>query len=397
MRKGNGNGWRFVGLDDLLEYVKKAIEDFKRYGIRPTVRLLFYRLADTYKVIQHSHRAYKNLDAHLTKWRNQGLIPYEDIADEERKPLPGEPVITTLGSFRDEVAWHIQYLLESLERIAEVPMWYGQKHYIEIWVEKKGGKGLFEWTNQKWKVTVFASKGYTSVTALYEAAQRLRDAAQHGKKPVILYFGDWDPSGLDIDRHIKHYLREVFKVDVEVVRVALTPELAARYKLPTIPPDDPNYKRCLRDPRYPRFKELCERYGIEPNVIELESIINVNPQVFKELVDRAIERYFDREVYQRVKELERERREWIPIVREILQRVLEELSDENLRVSALRRRHGLSETAARVLLLIRELKTVRPTDLAREYARRYSVSFASAKVIVSRALRELKQKRLVDL
>ena len=75
--------------------------------------------------------------------------------------------------------------------------------------------------------------GFSSVTFLYSAAETI---GYYGKPTYIYYFGDHDPSGVDISRVVNKDLRG-FAPDVPISfeRVAVTPEQITDWDLPTRP------------------------------------------------------------------------------------------------------------------------------------------------------------------
>ena len=77
------------------------------------------------------------------------------------------------------------------------------------------------------------SRGYASLSYLYEAAQAIR---HQGKPAYIYYFGDWDPSGVDIPRNIEEQLRLLSDdADITFIRVAVQPWQMDTWHLPTRP------------------------------------------------------------------------------------------------------------------------------------------------------------------
>jgi hypothetical protein len=52
---------------------------------------------------------------------------------------------------------------------------------------------------------------------------------------VVLYFGDFDPSGVDIERDLSERLGKYMAGDFTVRRVALTDEQIIKYDLPPMP------------------------------------------------------------------------------------------------------------------------------------------------------------------
>ena len=70
-------------------------------------------------------------------------------------------------------------------------------------------------------VRLLANRGYSSVTAMYDAAERFSEAWDAGKKPVVINLGDHDPSGIDITRDIDDRLNLMSNgADPTVERVA---------------------------------------------------------------------------------------------------------------------------------------------------------------------------------
>ena len=94
------------------------------------------------------------------------------------------------------------------------------------------------------------NKGYGSTTAAYGAAQRVKAKLESGKKFChILYFGDHDPSGLDMVRDIHDRLNVMNVTEsFEVNHIALTTTQVDYYK-----PSENKIKRDkygkLKDPR----------------------------------------------------------------------------------------------------------------------------------------------------
>src|SRR2546426_59180 len=70
-------------------------------------------------------------------------------------------------------------------------------------------------------VDLVVGRGYNSVTQLKNLADSLRDSEP--EKTVFLYFGDYDPTGIDIDRSINE-APELEGIFDEFRRVALTRE-----------------------------------------------------------------------------------------------------------------------------------------------------------------------------
>jgi hypothetical protein len=70
--------------------------------------------------------------------------------------------------------------------------------------------------------------GYSSQTFVDEVTKFVQ---KDGRESILIYAGDFDPSGMDIDRD---FVERGMCFD-DVVRVALTAEIVAEYDLPPMP------------------------------------------------------------------------------------------------------------------------------------------------------------------
>jgi len=70
------------------------------------------------------------------------------------------------------------------------------------WVEKDAISSILKRVTHTYGVYLVVNKGYSSSTAMYNAYNRFMRAIRAGKKVAIKYFGDHDPSGLDMVRDI---------------------------------------------------------------------------------------------------------------------------------------------------------------------------------------------------
>ena len=81
---------------------------------------------------------------------------------------------------------------------------------------------------------VMVFRGYSSLSFLHSLAEEMR---HDGRPAFVDYFGDWDPSGKDIERAaIKEVREQAADVDIYFERIAVTPQQIAGLRLPTRPP-----------------------------------------------------------------------------------------------------------------------------------------------------------------
>lgn len=141
--------------------------------------------------------------------------------------------------------------------------WENQPIYAEVFIEKKAVQGIFQGVCDQNDIALGACKGYPSLTFLHETAKRFQD--HFDKELVILYFGDYDPSGEDIPRSIGENLARM-GVDVEIRRMALNLDQVRAWKLPHAPTKITDSRtanwdgigQVELDAAIPRLKKLCQ-------------------------------------------------------------------------------------------------------------------------------------------
>ena len=93
----------------------------------------------------------------------------------------------------------------AVPRVLSPAVWDEQNAYVEIWLEKDALAGVLVDVTQKWDVPLMVTRGFASLSYLHEAAETIRD---QNKPTYLYYFGDHDPSGVDIPRQVERRLRE---------------------------------------------------------------------------------------------------------------------------------------------------------------------------------------------
>jgi hypothetical protein len=283
--------WRLV-VDN---HVIPALHWFEEQGITPTLRTLFYRLVSL-EVIPNTKNSYKRLSKVLVKERKEGNIEWDAIADHGRLVLCNFD--DTYESPHDYIKRGIVHIKNAESRY-KIPRWYGQKHYVEVWIEKEALADTFESFLEGRDVRIVVNKGYAGWTFLNENANRLFEVqlTQGDKQIHVLYFGDFDPSGEDMDRHLVEAL-SYFNLDTYAVnfeRIAVTQDQIDEYNLPPTPEDSDTLDKLDKDSRKDRF---IDKYG-KLMAVELDALLAIVPDQFKQLVQESVDQNFDEDTYQR--------------------------------------------------------------------------------------------------
>jgi hypothetical protein len=204
-----------------MEALYAAISDVVLEEHPTTCRSVFYRLVSR-GVIEKSEGEYNNAVIRLlTKLRRSREIPFSWITDGtrlRRKPRSYDSLQSALAETRDAY---------------RRALWNDQEAYVEVWSEKDALTGVLYDVTSQWDVPLMVSRGYSSLTYLYSAAAEI---AEQDKPAYLYYFGDYDPSGIDISRKVERDLRD-FAPDAEIhfQRVAVTEEQIELFNLPTRP------------------------------------------------------------------------------------------------------------------------------------------------------------------
>lgn len=282
------------------EIIEESIKELKKYSSGITVRQLYYRLVAG--GTPNNIRYYKRVVGAMTKARWNNLIPFDAFIDRERS-VSGETkcevleVVEEVERAKDAIdVWLNTYFLNR---------WSNQPYYVEVWIEKKALQGVFEGPCNRKGVALSPCKGYPSLTFLSEASDRFDAATYVGQKPVIIYYGDYDPSGTNIPESIKKNLSEM-GTDVEIHRAALNPDQIEEMNLPGVPPK-------TTDSRSANWEGdvAVECDAIEPNKLS-------------EMCLCDIESYFDNDKYDELLRREKEEREeYVSLLKDYLKTVSE--------------------------------------------------------------------------
>jgi len=263
---------------DIISKVQTILKEYAGQGYRLSLRQLYYQLVAR-GYIENSIRSYRTTGSLISNARLAGLIDWAMIEDRGRESVmnshwksPAEIVRTAAHSFK-------------------VDRWEGQPCYVEVMVEKDALSGILEPVCQDLDIRFTANKGYSSSSALYEAAKRIEHAAARDLEVHLFYLGDHDPSGIDMTRDIQERLKQFTygKFDIETVRLALNYNQVQEWQ----PPENPAKEA---DSRY---KVYVDKFG--ESSWELDAI---EPATLADLVRDAVEDLIDDTIWDEVKSRE---------------------------------------------------------------------------------------------
>jgi len=276
---------------ELINQIINIVNDYCNQNITLTNRQIYYQLVAK-DIIPNADEIYKRICKIITDSKYAGLIDWDAIEDRGRTPLK-------------HPEWeNVKELIESAIYAYRLPRWKDQKYYVELYCEKQAMESIIKPIADKYHIYFGVNKGYSSSSTIYDLSKRIKNKIIEGKKTIILYLGDHDPSGLDMIRDINDRIREFITVDMElyadefnVEQLALNMEQINEYN----PPPNPAK---IKDPR---AKWYIKKYGNKS--WELDAL---EPRVLIDIAERGILKYLNKRKYNEwIRREEKEKKELI--------------------------------------------------------------------------------------
>ncbi|MBU2514537.1 hypothetical protein KJ966_24695 [bacterium] len=257
----------------LIEIADQICEEYAEKGFDLTLRQLYYQFVAR-DIIPNKEKSYKRLGSILNDARLAGYLDWDHMVDRTRN-LRGIYHYTDPADIINDTADDFA-----------IDKWAGQDYRVEVWVEKEALVGVVQQICNRLDVSFFACKGFVSQSEMWRAARRIRN--YDVDQVIILHMGDHDPSGIDMTRDNRDRL-ETFGAEAEVIRVALNMDQVRKYD----PPPNPAK---MSDSR---AKSYVNQYG--RSSWELDAL---DPEILMSLIKDYVDRYRDKELFEKQKELE---------------------------------------------------------------------------------------------
>lgn len=189
--------------EELCDHITDVVDAYQAQGYLLTLRQLYYQLV-TKNYIPNHQTAYKKLSSIKDDLCYSGRLDWNAIEDRGRVPYLEYWVTGIQNALQDTID---AYKLDRQR---------GQKVCVELWSEKDAISGILKRVTDKYHIKLCINKGYTSSSAIYQAYERFAKYMNQGIKVIVLYFGDHDPSGLDMVRDIESRLKMMLSNGVKI-------------------------------------------------------------------------------------------------------------------------------------------------------------------------------------
>lgn len=245
---------------DLIEATHTILKEIQPAGLRAVGYQLFVRGL----ILSMEKKHVDALGAQVVWAREQGIIPWPWIIDETREVErvstwddPEEIIRAAVNGYRKN--YHSD-----------------QPNRIRVVSEKATISGTLRPILDKYGIDFLVMHGFGSATALHDLAEY---SSESEKPLVLIYVGDWDPSGLCMSERDLPDRVDRYGGDVEIVRAALNEsDVGKNTKLPFFPLGSKT-----KDPRAKWFKE---NYGTRCWELDALSPVTLRKRVENAIVSR---------------------------------------------------------------------------------------------------------------
>ena len=239
-----------------------------------TLRQVYYQ-GVTQLLVQNDHSEYRRIGNIMERLRRAEILPWACIEDRTRTTSDKRGVPNLHAWLREQLEGMLNPAYYKRCYLQEQPV------YVEISVEKDALSQIVQNAAWMYCTRVTVTRGQISATALNNMADRFDLAIMNGKEPILLHFGDLDPTGVQIPLSIQNGLLRHHGIRANVRQVALTPAQCVEHNLPqsldSAKGDDPNFERWR------------QRFG-DHSPTELDAL---HPKILGDLVEQTLINVYD--------------------------------------------------------------------------------------------------------
>lgn len=253
IRRGRGKSAKTLRLVELARAIAEECQPITGRGIA-------YKLFTMGEIASMHTNEVRKVYAANGWARDHGIIPWEWIVDETREAesiptwaSPDERIASAIRNYRRDY-------------------WESQPLDVEVWSEKGTVRGVLRPILDRFGLTFRVLHGFGDKGTMHATAER---SIQSLKPCVVLYVGDWDPSGLYMSEADAPGRIAKYGGRVHFERIALTaPDL----------PDLPSFDAATKG-KDPRYRWFVERYGHQCWELDAMSPVDLRARVERQVVE----------------------------------------------------------------------------------------------------------------
>lgn len=205
----------------IREAVLALTEEFKTM----TVRQIFYALTVRGIVPKDETGGYRPVQTQVLKMRRDGLLPWAFVADASRWQRKPE----SFDSAEDAMS--------IIARTYRRNLWRSQDVRVEVWLEKDALASVVMEATAPWDVALMVSRGTSSATFLYDAAQAALRVWEHDRIVTHVFaLYDHDAAGKRCARTVERGLCvHAGSAAIDFTLLGVTEAQVEEWNLPTRP------------------------------------------------------------------------------------------------------------------------------------------------------------------
>jgi hypothetical protein len=215
---------------ELIEHAVAITEEYRKAGFDMTLRQLYYQFVAR-DLIPNSQKSYNKIGQIVRNARMGGMMSWETIVDRTRNLKKRPHWLTPSALLEQSSTWYGE------------DCWSDQPNRVEVWIEKDALVGVIEGVCERNDCPYFSCRGYTSMSEVWTASQRMLQYMERGQQVHIIHLGDHDPSGIDMTRDIHDRLDtfmhrwHLYNIgeQLQVHRIALNMNQVEEYSPPPNP------------------------------------------------------------------------------------------------------------------------------------------------------------------
>jgi len=249
----------------LLDMVQEVLAQYAEY-LPLTIRQIFYRLVAQYNYPK-TELDYKRLCRTTVNARRARLIRFGDIRDDG---------VTRLTASGFQGIADFEQIVRNTADAYSLHRAIGQQNRVIVLCEASGMAPQLARVANAYGIDVQSAGGFDGLQPKYDLAKSIvldaekRQGSLFTPKTILLHLGDHDPSGVcmfdvirdDVGAFVEQLAEsDDIAVEFEAVRIAVTEQHIADFRLPTAPPKD-------TDSRSKRFHgETVQCEALPPDVL----------------------------------------------------------------------------------------------------------------------------------
>lgn len=269
---------------DALDFTREYL---RRINRNATIRFIYYRIIEEAGIdLPLTKNVYESFLKMMTRARKdytnkENYILIQNIIDDTRN--------RNVERFFDWTKTDEDSFMEDIERsLTEMRRTYPYDKYMELWFEDDGMWQMYRELAEKYRISTECIGGNLIINSVYGSYHRIIEKA-NGKDVIILYVGDYNPSGNRRPFNIKSAFKHL-GINCDMYKIMVTKSQIKKYNiLPDIdaPKTQERIKKAKRDPL---IKWFVDNYGIDVYDVNAQAI---DIPITERIIEDAIKQFVD--------------------------------------------------------------------------------------------------------